>query len=164
MHEATELGAYPLEAESRRFAAFATALDDLFRAVRRARGAETRAGDGGLSLSQLNLLDALTEDAPLTVGQLAERAGVTGPNATRMLDALERQGVVVRERTARDRRLVRARLTPAGHALVTRYRDWVRERQKRIYASLPASEREGAHLVLAHVAAAIDELAAGPDD
>jgi MarR family transcriptional regulator, 2-MHQ and catechol-resistance regulon repressor len=43
---------------------------------------------------------------------------VTGGNVTYVMDRLEQQGLVERERSAEDRRVVRARLTAEGRQLV----------------------------------------------
>src|SRR5829696_8656612 len=93
---------------------FARALEDFFRAARRAR-ARLRPGEGPLSISQYHLLEPLLDaDGPHAAGELAVAAGVTPPTATRMLDALERAGLVRRARAEHDRRCVHVALTPEG--------------------------------------------------
>ena len=52
------------------------------------------------------------------MGELADKLLVTGGNITYVMDKLEGQGLVVRERSGDDRRVVRACLTERGRALV----------------------------------------------
>lgn len=141
---------------------FIDALNEFARAVRRARGASTGAGDRGLTLSQFNLLEPLGERGEASVRGLAAAAGVSAPTATRTLDPLERGGMVRRRRSVTDRRVVTVSLTPAGRAVLTAQRAWVAERQQALYASLTADERDGAARLLQRLADLVDELSAGP--
>ncbi len=141
---------------------FVTAFDALAQAVRRARGAT--AANGGLTLSQYGLLEGLTGRPAARVQELAGDAGVTPSTATRILDALERRGVVRRARSPEDRRVVAVSLTDLGRALLEDQQEWLRGRQQSFYASLPPAEREFAPDLLLRLAALIDELAAGPHE
>ncbi len=141
---------------------FVDALNEFARAVRRARGASTGAGDRGLTLSQFNLLDPLGEYGEASVRGLAAAAGVSAPTATRTLDPLERSGMVRRRRSAADRRVVTVSLTPAGRAVLEAQRAWIAERQQSLYASLAPDERDGAARLLQRLADLVDELSAGP--
>ncbi len=117
----------------------AQAADTLFLAMRKARG---RAADaGGLSLSQLALLDPLASGDELPVSRLAATAGVSVPTATRMLQQLEGKGVVLRRRSPEDERRVLVRLTEEGTEQLTRLREQRREAQRRGYASFTPAER-----------------------
>jgi DNA-binding MarR family transcriptional regulator len=141
---------------------FLTAFDAFARAVRRARGAA--AANGGLTLSQYGLLEGLISRPAARVQDLAENAGITPSTATRILDALERRGVVRRARSREDRRVVAVSLTDLGRALLEDQQEWLRGRQRAFYALLPAAEQELAPDLLLRLAALIDELAAGPDE
>ncbi|MBI5105003.1 MAG: MarR family transcriptional regulator [Solirubrobacterales bacterium] len=102
---------------------FMAAFDELRRAVRSARA---RTADDRLTPSQYDLLLPLL-DAGRSLGlrELAEAAGVAPPTATRMLDGLQRRGLVDRSRCADDRRAVRLTLTSEGAALVRERREQV---------------------------------------
>jgi MarR family transcriptional regulator, organic hydroperoxide resistance regulator len=142
-------------------AAFAAALDDFLRAGRRARGRLHPEGDDAvdLSLSQYYLLEPLAvADGPLCLGELALAAGVSAPTATRMLDGLEREGLVRRERRADDRRLVAVALTEAGRERVDAARARVLARRREIFESLAPAERRGAARLLERLAAAVEGL------
>ena len=132
------------------------AADALFLAMRKARG---RAADaGGLSLSQLALLDPLASGAELPVSQLATAAGVSVPTATRMLQQLEGKGVVVRRRCAEDERRVLVGLTEAGTEQLTRLREQRRAAQRRGYAAFTPAERTELAAQLRRLAEIIDDL------
>jgi DNA-binding MarR family transcriptional regulator len=139
---------------------FLEAIDVFAQSVRRARGAPAR--ETGLSLSQYALLIPLAERQEARIGELAAAAGITPSTATRIMDALERRGLVSRERASEDRRAVSVSLTHAGRALLDSQDEWVRDREKAFYAGLPGEERALAPDLLRRLATLIDELAAGP--
>lgn len=141
---------------------FLTAFDALAQAVRRARG--SAAANGGLTLSQYGLLEGLTAQPSARVQELAGNAGITPSTATRILDALERRGIVERTRTVEDRRVVAVSLTEQGRRSLQAEEEWLRGRQRAFYASLPLAERELAPDLLLRLAALIDELACGPTE
>jgi len=143
---------------------FLAGFDALAQAVRRARGANGHAADGGLTLSQYGLLEGLANRRAARVQELAAAAGISASTATRILDALERRGIVRRTRSSQDRRAVAVSLTERGDDLLRAEQDWLRGRQRAFYASLPETEQELAPDLLVRLAALIDELAAGPDE
>jgi DNA-binding MarR family transcriptional regulator len=144
---------------------FVAGFDALAQAVRRARGAGANgsSANGGLSLSQYALLEVLADRRSARVQELAAHAGITASTATRILDALERRGIVLRTRDDEDRRAVAVSLTDDGQALVCAERDWLRGRQRAFYAALPSAEQELAPDLLFRLAALIDELASKPE-
>jgi MarR family transcriptional regulator, organic hydroperoxide resistance regulator len=140
---------------------FFEAMDAFARSVRRARGARPTAAGDALTLSQYALLQGLAERPDARVHELARDAGVTAPTATRILDALERRGIVSRTRAQDDRRAVTVTLTAAGRELLDRQNEWMRARQLGFFAAMPDHERELAPDLLLRLAALIDEIAAG---
>jgi DNA-binding MarR family transcriptional regulator len=142
---------------------FFAAFDAFAQAVRRARGARAADPDGGLTLSQYGLLEPLADRADARVSELAERAGIAPSTASRILDALERRGIVARKREPQDRRGVAVALTRKGADVLSREQRWLRARQRDFYRGLPAEERALAPDLLVRLAALIDELAAGPE-
>jgi len=142
---------------------FVDAFDAFSQAIRRARGANSD-HPGHLTFSQYALLRTLADRDGARVSDLAGQAAVTPSTATRILDALERRGIVCRARSAGDRRGVTVTLTAAGRAALSRQDAWMQGRQRAFYAQLPADERELAPDLLLRMSALIDELAAGPQD
>ncbi|MGH2985873.1 MAG: MarR family winged helix-turn-helix transcriptional regulator [Solirubrobacterales bacterium] len=140
---------------------FDLAWDEFFGAIRRARGrAAQEAEREGLSLAQFQLIFPFAElhrGDGLSVGALAEAAGVAQPTATRTLDGLERDGIVERRPSSEDRRSVTVHLTAAGHRLLKRKRDLVARKRRAVYESLEPADRERAPALLRALAAAIEE-------
>jgi DNA-binding MarR family transcriptional regulator len=73
-----------------------------------------------LTPQQYNLLRLLRAEAPEAIPtlRLASRLVSKAPDITRMLDKLEQRGLIVRDRPAENRRVVRVRITESGLALV----------------------------------------------
>jgi DNA-binding MarR family transcriptional regulator len=139
--------------------AFSEALAEFMRAVRRARGRIAVASDPAeLSLSQFHVLDALERSGgPLQVGELALGAGVAPPTVTRMLAALESNGLVVRDRSDADRRVVHVALTAPGQAALDAKRTQVQAWRRAAFTALSAAEREQAAQLLTKLAASIED-------
>ena len=74
-----------------------------------------------LSATQYNVLRIL-RGAPegLTCGEVANRMITRDPDITRLLDRLEKRGLISRCRETKDRRTVMARITPDGLKLLSR--------------------------------------------
>jgi DNA-binding MarR family transcriptional regulator len=87
----------------------------------RRRFARTR-GDDGLTRARLSALAVLVLGGPRTLGRLAADEGVRPPTMTRLVRAMEVDGLVVRERHPSDGRSIVVRATPAGEAELERGR------------------------------------------
>ncbi len=76
----------------------------------------------GLTAPQYRVLRQLqqTGGGPLSASELAERLGVTPGNLTGILDRLEQEDLLTRQRGAQDRRSLQVGITPAGEALMQR--------------------------------------------
>src|ERR1700761_2703784 len=73
-----------------------------------------------LSSTQYNVLRILRAAGAsgLPCGQIAQRMLTRDPDITRLLDRLENRGWITRARSPQDRRVVVARLAPAGRKVV----------------------------------------------
>jgi MarR family transcriptional regulator, 2-MHQ and catechol-resistance regulon repressor len=71
-----------------------------------------------LTASQFGLLETLMHLGPLCQRELAHKLLVSGGNVTMVVDNLEKRGLVTRERSTVDRRLVTVALSPAGRKLI----------------------------------------------
>jgi DNA-binding MarR family transcriptional regulator len=58
------------------------------------------------------------------------------PDVTRLLDRMEKRGLISRARDSRDRRMVLARLTPAGLKLVDRLDEPVQRMHRKLLGHL----------------------------
>jgi len=96
----------------------------------------------GLSEPQYNVLRILrgADAEGRTCGEIAERMITRDPDVTRLLDRLERAGLVQRERSPADRRVVITRITRDGLELTDALDAPVAERMQRRLA--PLSEPE----------------------
>jgi DNA-binding MarR family transcriptional regulator len=136
---------------------FTAAWEEFFRTTRRLRARAGREKMETLSLPQYHLLEALRENEELTVGELAESAGVAAPTATRMLDFLARLGYILRRHSDADRRSVLVSLTPTGADVLETAHARVAEFRRRVFESLAPEEREHAAAVLRRLAEAMEE-------
>ncbi|MDZ7781261.1 MAG: MarR family transcriptional regulator [Gemmatimonadota bacterium] len=73
----------------------------------------------GLTTPQFGVLEALFHLGPLSLGELAEKLLVTGGNVTYVMDRLEQRGLVYRDRSEGDRRVIQAKLTTAGREMIS---------------------------------------------
>jgi DNA-binding MarR family transcriptional regulator len=136
---------------------FAAAWETFFRTTRRLRSRAGKHTLEGLSLPQYHLLEALRDDDELTVGVLAEAAGVAPPTATRMLDCLARDGYVERHHSESDRRVVLVSLTPAGRIAVQAAHQQVSAWRRRVFEALEPAEREQAAALLNRLSEVLEE-------
>ena len=76
--------------------------------------------DRGITGTQYNALRVLRGAGPsgLCRNEVRDRLVARVPDATRLLDRLERMGLIERERGGDDRRVVTTRITPAGIRLL----------------------------------------------
>ena len=77
----------------------------------------------GISLAEQDLLKQLdVAGGQLKLVDLARRVFLSKAGVTKMMDRLETAGLVVRERSTTDRRVINARLTPTGKRTVAKSR------------------------------------------
>jgi DNA-binding MarR family transcriptional regulator len=138
-------------------AEFSNAYLEVARAQRRLRGRDAMKR-GALSAPQTNLLLPLLEIGPMSSGQLAEAAGLTPATTTHMLDQLAAAGVVERERSDADRRVVVSRLTEDGTKQLERRRQEMSQAWETALADLDARALSDAAAALRRVTAFVNEL------
>ena len=81
-----------------------------------------------LSATQYNVLRILrgaTDGLPC--GEIGTRMITRDPDITRLLDRLEKRGLISRHRETKDRRMVMARITPGGNQLLSEMDEPVRQ-------------------------------------
>ncbi|WP_407571160.1 MarR family winged helix-turn-helix transcriptional regulator [Deinococcus altitudinis] len=98
------------------------ALDAYIKVWRAAHAMEVRANRHlaahTLTISQFGVLEALHHLGPLSQRQLADKILRSSGNLTMVIDNLERDGLVGRERDLKDRRVMTVSLTPRGQELI----------------------------------------------
>jgi DNA-binding MarR family transcriptional regulator len=154
-HEYTSPVPKRLPADLRRVPAVPSREQEVFLSLLRtaeslARGLEQALKPSGLTATQYNVLRILRGAGPggLPCREIAARMITHDPDVTRLLDRLERLGLVERQRNDADRRVVTARITPEGQRLLAALDDPI--------AAL--HRRQLAHLSPEHLAMLIDLL------
>jgi MarR family transcriptional regulator, 2-MHQ and catechol-resistance regulon repressor len=103
-----------------------SALDAYIKLIRAASAVNAQLfprlqADHGITPSQLGVLEALLHLGPMPHCALATKLLVSPSNLTTVIDNLERDGLVRRERDAVDRRVSITSLTAAGEARVAEF-------------------------------------------
>jgi MarR family 2-MHQ and catechol resistance regulon transcriptional repressor len=81
---------------------------------------ERSIADVGLCLSDFMVLEALLHKGPLTISEIQAKVLLASGSMTAAVDRLESMGLVVRKKTAKDRRTRVLELTPKGRRLIER--------------------------------------------
>ena len=71
----------------------------------------------GITSTQASIVFMLAAGQGVTAADLAREYGIDASAVTRLIDRLEKRGLLSRVRSEEDRRVVRLALTPEGHAL-----------------------------------------------
>jgi DNA-binding MarR family transcriptional regulator len=140
-----------------------TPSEQLGRSFKRAMGAVRRLrgrghGSGELSDAQYSLLFGLRCETELSSSELAYAADLSPATATEMLDGLVAAGLVRRERSARDRRVVLISLTDRGRGLVEERRARYEPRWQAALAEFSDEELRTAAAVLDRLREMFDEV------
>jgi DNA-binding MarR family transcriptional regulator len=134
------------------------AWDAFVAALRKARARASHDPAAHLTLSQYHLLSALHDEPEMGVGELALAAGVTSPTATRMLDGLERGGIVERVPSPRDRRCVAVHLTDTGKRALRAEHRRIAAKQRALFEQLEPEERAQAERLMLRLSEIIEDL------
>lgn len=119
------------------------------------RDLDRHAAEFGISDAKLEVLEVLSccSGRRACLFSLGDRLGVTRPNITKLVDGLERQGLVTRVPHPVDRRMVQAQLTPDGAAVAAQALPGRVALMERAWASLEDDELERLVWVLRRAAA-----------
>ena len=116
------------------------AFRGVFRSLRRLRGRDTHLIGSEVSHAQMELLIELSEQGPLSAGDLAMAAQLTPATVTQMLDHLATSGHVQRTRSSDDRRVVVTALTAQGEEKVRAKRAHWQQRWETVLADVGAED------------------------
>ena len=72
----------------------------------------------GLTAPQLLILQTLRTKGDITVGEIAQDISLSQATVTTIMDRLENRGLLVRNRSAKDKRKVIGSITEAGHEIL----------------------------------------------
>jgi DNA-binding MarR family transcriptional regulator len=94
-----------------------------------------------LTPSQYNILRILRgEGAPLPILEIADRTVTVVPGITGLIDRLEKSGFVIRERCAKDRRVIYAALTEKGRKTLAAVDEPLQELHQKLIGHLSKAE------------------------
>jgi MarR family transcriptional regulator, organic hydroperoxide resistance regulator len=129
----------------------------VFRSLRRLRGRDTHLNGSEVSHAQMELMIELSEQGPLSAGELALAAQLTPATVTQMLDHLAACGHVERTRSDVDRRVVVTRLTAQGELKVQAKRVLWQERWESVLADIDADDLRTTARVLERLNAVFED-------
>lgn len=98
--------------------------------------------DSGITPPQFEALIILNHTGDLTIGDLSNRLFLAYSTTTDLVDRLERAGLVVRQRDADDRRVVRVCLLPPGREIFEKVLDARRTYLASVVSSLDVTTRK----------------------
>lgn len=111
----------------------------LAQASHRVSGVFHHAVEGaGLSVTEWRVLASLSGSAGETIGALSELTLTKQPTLSKIIQRMERQGLVERRAAALDRRQTLVAMTPAGRALAARCVQRALQHQSRVLRPLGA--------------------------
>jgi DNA-binding MarR family transcriptional regulator len=133
------------------------AFGELLGAERRLRGRDQQR-ESKLTFAQVRALFILADCEEATAGQLARAADLNPASVTGMLDALERDGIVTRRRSDRDRRSVLVSLTASGREMLADKRELWRSIWREHLGAFQPEDLDAAARVLRGIAGLLDDL------
>jgi len=93
-----------------------------------------------MTFGQLRLLFVLGQAGQVSIGQLADKLGVTNATASELIDRVERRGLVLRMHRADDRRVVDCKLSEDGALLLAQIQGTRQQSMRRVLGLLTAQE------------------------
>ncbi|HEX3590356.1 MAG TPA: MarR family winged helix-turn-helix transcriptional regulator [Pseudonocardiaceae bacterium] len=123
----------------------------MFQVLRETRRLIVSVGEDGLRLPHLGVLSSLAEFGPSAQRDLSARLRIDASDLVSVLDNLERDGLVRRERDERDRRRYAVTLTPKGRTRLAQRLAATRELDDRLLGALTDAEKAQLHSLLVRV-------------
>lgn len=96
----------------------------------------------GLNVRMCGVLNLLKDQGPASQQEIGEQLGIDRTTMVEIVDELERQGIVRRERSASDRRSYAVTLTPGGKVKQRRAAEAFDAAAEDFFSPLSASDRE----------------------
>lgn len=88
--------------------------EKLLKIQNRSMAASNPLASGEISMAQLHAIHTVRLNGPLSMGELAEKLGISAPSASAMVDRLVEKGILCREHCTKDRRRVVVSIAPAA--------------------------------------------------
>lgn len=130
---------------------FVEALDDAQSLLRNISDQVLSELGGGITNTQLRLLDRLERLGESRLIDLADALSIAPSTATRLCDALAERQLIVRHRRGRDRRELQIRLTDTGLRLLGAIRERTALGLEQLLERIPSKTRQQVVMVLARL-------------
>jgi DNA-binding MarR family transcriptional regulator len=123
------------------------------------RGVEVLLNGHGLTATQYNVLRILrgAGEQGACGREIAGRLITAEPDITRLLDRMEKRGLISRRRDAQDRRFVTTRITPSGLQILADLDAPVEELHRRQFGRLSGAELKQVIAVLEKLAGSAEQ-------
>jgi MarR family transcriptional regulator for hemolysin len=108
------------------------------------------------------LLKLASAAEPLRQHELADMLQVGHPELVRLIDNLERKGLVLRHEASDDRRVKRIRLTPSGRRLAAQVSSIIEAFERRILRGISTADRARCRDVFARIEERLDSVEPTP--
>ncbi|MBI0004322.1 MarR family transcriptional regulator [Bartonella sp. M0177] len=132
-------------------------IDLLFKVSRKLRNLlDARIRQHGLTLARALTLSALKDQDDFFQKNLAEELGIEHATLVRLIDALEEQGLVIRNVAEDDRRAKRVTLTPEGRKIVEEIETYAAHLSHEVMSGIDDKNITNAMGVLQHIANAVE--------
>lgn len=104
--------------------------------------------NAGITVDQWVILAILNRKDGISQNEICEEVFKDAPTVTRILDLLEKKGIVERKPDVKDRRRFKIYITSEGKKIVDKYMEEVRKFRKQSYESLTPQQLEQLQLIL----------------
>jgi len=112
----------------------------------------------GLTGPQFGVLRRLNIHGELCLSEISEKLNVTEGNITGIIDRLEREGYVYRERDKDDRRVIHIKLAPEGERIYNEVYPGYRQRIDQLMGCLTEEEQKQLSYLLDKLRRGIEEI------
>jgi MarR family 2-MHQ and catechol resistance regulon transcriptional repressor len=127
---------------NRRVADLQDLVQDILKQFQCVNAAAANGPHAELNMQELRLVEFLGNEGPRMMRELAEHLAVAVNSVTSIVDHLERKGLVRRQRSEQDRRVIRVELTESGHKIYQSLVDVNRRLFRSMLGALTEDEQE----------------------
>jgi DNA-binding MarR family transcriptional regulator len=119
------------------------------------RWAESHMHEQGLTAQRMRLMGLLLENGDMMMSKLRDELGVTATNVTALVDALEKDGMVVRKNHPSDRRATMISITPGIEKQLRENCAEFKDKVAEIFSDFSGKEQEQFLHLLQHMREAL---------
>lgn len=97
---------------------------------------------GGITFTQFNILDIVCKKNSITMSELNKVLSVEKSTSTRLVEPLVKQGLVLRERSEKDSRVIYLKLSPKGEEVHTEILNCINQFLDKVLNEIPEDKRD----------------------